>query len=353
MDLVCRSCGAPACIVVSAQRAHSTQLGDAAASAAVTSDDEQPPLARFCVHCGCAMHLTLSPLSDSGGTKPPKWNARETEFGQGRSSSSSLFLPFYEDAEQTSPAVPLSVVHTVARALACAHLRERRFLVRELARLRAEASSTQPVLPPSFSPCCRSASSAAAVPLRGSARLSEGARVADEREPRRGKVAVAPPQSGASSTDRGPQRSPTDLGKARPPAPQQCRAGSGRCSSSHDWSRSRSPSVVIPPSDRSTAGNAALLLPPPPPRCSQTLPRHSRSYDSDVAVPVSVPAGSKATDAQCGPLVFVDGDLPTAARPFFPSPLPCGVVLDAEEKAQQQEQRLAYERLRDALLQQL
>lgn len=121
-------------------------------------------------------------------------------------------------------------------------------------------------------------------------------------------------------------------------------------------SRSRSPSIVLPPLADSyvpAVGNDAPAICPPP-RCSRTLPRHSCSYDSEVDLPFRAAAGQHEPLLKHPACLSDAGRLSTCSPPTSWIPRTrCAAAVDAEELAQRRLQQQAYERLRDALLQQL
>ncbi|KPI87913.1 hypothetical protein ABL78_2991 [Leptomonas seymouri] len=354
MHSLCRSCGAPACIVVSAQRTHSVGDGDSSVSANTRSADARLPLNRFCVFCGCPL-----PTADSSLFVKDGITTRCLRVGEGPSvqkgPSPPAFVTRCHDAVQPSAAVPLSAVYAVVRALTREYTYERRLLEREVARLRADASSAQSASPSSDS---RGGEALVdAVPRRDLLHLSDGVHVADLPDSRLVNAAVAEPSSPALAAASKGQYPTSGVSGGGPPTPLQYRASSGGHYSIHSPSRSRSPSIVIPHSDISNSVGAAPMaapLPPPPPRCSHTLPRHSCSFDSDVDLPLYSPAGQRAADVKRRWSTFENKGWLLEPRTLRPPPPQTGVAaLDAEELAQGREQHQAYERLRDALLQQL
>jgi hypothetical protein len=329
---VCSSCGAPPCVVVSA---HLTEA--------------QPPLARFCISCGKRLL--------AAGTPSP--HPRAGWSGVAESTETQLFTQSNYIAGEV--AVPLSVVFAVARVVATRCRNEGALPENDVARVQAPALPAIPGPLPSFSAAVQR--SAVTPPSLHTSDFLDTVQLRGGCVPRDvGTVAAAPVLSPISPDD-GAQCRLIPLRCTTSRHTNLRRSGSNRSG----YSRSPSPSIVIPPGDindtvvADAPGALALLPPSPlPPRCSHTLPRHSCSYDSDVNVPASTTAcGHPAGGPRSCSVFEEDGVVRRRSAASLAPPLlqlpppPRRVALDAEERAHGAAQQQAYERLRDALLQQL
>ncbi|KAG5486238.1 hypothetical protein LSCM1_07360 [Leishmania martiniquensis] len=271
-EFLCTSCGTPACLVLSVRSALpscSTVLAD-------STQRLQQELefvgatwsrARFCIACGNALPLRseLLPLQQP---TDPLTAARLEERGTAALHPEPGTLP--------APAAMVSVatMHAAMLILARQHHAEMMMLQQELAQLKgvlATALERRPSL----------------------------------RQPERTPARASDP---AHHTGDAPSLDFDEGNNAL-----SSRSGS-RVSSGH--SRSRSPSIVIPmygagrPETPPTAVGGALLgtpgsvsIPlqrPAPPRCSRTLPRHSCSYDSDIALPAHAVSADAALSTRRG-----------------------------------------------------
>lgn len=352
MQEVCSNCGVPSCVVVAAQRAPatSTATGDGASAVSeVLSSSVSLYLARFCVSCG---HPLLN--VDAAEPAPPAADdavssmaatsqlpCQQCSFSS--CSSSSDWRTSKSDASVTPYAVvPVSVVRAALHAVASQHVDEKRALEREVALLRARASEAAPAStqsPPKLF------SAALQDTCAGASHSSGGARVIRSLQ-----VPYAAATASCGSVEAAvalrntrhyyqqhllPHQAETTK---QPFAAPPCCVGRAAA-----HSRSRSPSIVVPPFDANDAvkgAPVAELLHPPPPRCSQTQPRHSHSCNSEAEVSASPPLPGGNTEAWRRWSLFVRAEEE-------------GLCADARPLAQGQEQQRTYERLRDALLRQL
>nr|CAJ2466952.1 unnamed protein product [Leishmania braziliensis]CAJ2467581.1 unnamed protein product [Leishmania braziliensis] len=148
---------------------------------------------------------------------------------------------------------------------------------------------------------------------------------------------------------------------------------------SNGRSRTRSPSIVLPayctagpsmPPDEAagtltaTTGNVSMpLQDSAPPRWSRTLPRHSCSYDSSIAVPecaaapTVVPTRVEARLNSGCSVSLLNDESPRRSAPLTPRmPFPVAPLRELSEDGVRdchQRQQDEYARLREALLQQL
>lgn len=335
-EYACTSCGTPACLVLSVSPAlpsSSTVLADTAQTPPQEGGllGALPPLVQFCVVCGheLAHRSQVPPHKKSAGSAAVA-QAMQRRVTASNSSSEPVAVP--------TAVVSVATMHAAVVALARQHQAETTTLQQEVNQLKA-------VL-------------AAALELHPS--LPE-----PERAPAKA-IASAPHSRDAPCLD-------SDCGCG------SHRDRSGSCFSS-GHSRTRSPSIVLPASCAArpgvspgeaagalaaTAGNASIPLQQlAPPRCSRTLPRHSCSYDSDVAVSEWAASADAVTPPQlearlnsgcrASPL---DGE---RARPSAPLrqqvPFPVAALRRSSEDSEldcRQPQQDEYARLREALLQQL
>ncbi|CAG9569036.1 hypothetical_protein [Leishmania major strain Friedlin] len=255
-EYLCTSCGTPACLVLSVSPAlpsSSTVLADKAQIPPHEGGllGALPPLVRFCIGCGheLAHRSRAPPRKRSAGSAAVAW-PKQRLVAASSSSSEPLVAP--------TAMVSVATMHAAVVALTRQHQAEKMTLRQELDQLKA-------VL---------------AVALERHPSLPES-----ERAPVKA-VVPAPHSGGAPSFD-----SDCDCGAHH---------GRGDSCFSSRHCHTRSPSIVLPASClarpgispgeaagalAATAGNASMLLQQfAPPRCSRTLPRHSCSYDSDIAV---------------------------------------------------------------------
>ncbi|KAG5507221.1 hypothetical protein JIQ42_06627 [Leishmania sp. Namibia] len=254
---LCTSCGTPACLVLSVSHALPSSSTAPADNAQLLKQkgervDALPSLVRFCVVCGNALPF----CSDVAPVKQPTDAVTATRPTQrcvaaSHPSSKSLATP--------TAMVSVATMHAAVLAVARQHHAEKMKLQQELNQLKA-------VL-------------AAVVVRHPSLPQSEGAPDG---------TAVSPHHA----------KEVPSLDADRDYNLHRSRNGSH---ASSDPSRTRSPSIVLPayctgrpgtpPDDAAgalvaTPGIAPMpVQQPAPPRCSHTLPRHSRSYDSDIVLP--------------------------------------------------------------------